>query len=270
MGARGYLGAVALRTGRPAEAREGRGAVGADPPARGRDRFGLRVGGLASGAEPVRDGQQLVAQVTRPLMASGGVVGSRPGNDTAEPGAVVVGNGWEPTGSGGWDRGERGLGVIASGRPSAVEQLTEQHAQRVDVAAPVDRSSRELLGRTVAGRADDGARLCDRIAEGPRHRIDAAVGRDRARDPEVGDAHRAVYRNEYVARLDVAVDDAVVVRARERVGDLGAVACDRAARRANPRRRALRAGWGRRRAPTPGTRLRRLRSSRRRRRHSGD
>ena len=92
-------------------------------------------------------------------MASGGVVGSRPGNDTAEPGAVVVGNGWEPTGSGGWDRGERGLGVIASGRPSAVEQLTEQHAQRVDVAAPVDRSSRELLGRTVAGRADDGARV---------------------------------------------------------------------------------------------------------------
>ena len=47
------------------------------------------------------------------------------------------------------------------------------------------------------------------------------VGRVR-RDAEVGDLHLPGRGDEHVARLDVAVHDAVAVREGERVGDLGA------------------------------------------------
>ena len=46
-----------------------------------------------------------------------------------------------------------------------------------------------------------------------------------ARDAEVGDLHLALRRDQYVARLHVAVHDAVGVRERQRVGDLGGDAC---------------------------------------------
>ncbi len=49
----------------------------------------------------------------------------------------------------------------------------------------------------------------------------SASARVGAGDPEVGDLHLPVGRDEHVARLHVAVDDAVAVRVRERIGDVG-------------------------------------------------
>ena len=50
---------------------------------------------------------------------------------------------------------------------------------------------------------------------------EACVGVVGRGDAEVGDLHLALRRDEHVARLDVAVHDAVAVREGERVGDLG-------------------------------------------------
>ena len=47
-----------------------------------------------------------------------------------------------------------------------------------------------------------------------------ASGRRQLRQTEVEDLHPAVGRDEHVLRLQVAVDDALVVRGREAVGDL--------------------------------------------------
>ena len=89
-------------------------------------------------------------------------------------------------------------------------QHFEQHAaEAVNVGAGIEIPQRHRLLRAhIAGRADRLARLGER---------QAARGADRARDAEVGN-DRVVAREEDVLRLDVAVNDALGVGERERVG----------------------------------------------------
>ena len=87
---------------------------------------------------------------------------------------------------------------VALERHAAREHLVEHHAERVDVGLRPDAATARLLGREVLRGADDRADLG--------HLRVAGVG-----DAEVGDLDAAVVADEHVVRLDVAVDDAVLV-----------------------------------------------------------
>ena len=82
----------------------------------------------------------------------------------------------------------------------AMQQLVQDHAEGVDVGARVDRLSLHLLGRHVCRRADH--------ASGGRK---AVLVVDQLRDAEVEDLGLAAVRDQDVVRLQVAVDDLVVV-----------------------------------------------------------
>ena len=107
-------------------------------------------------------------------------------------------------------------------RPLTVERLVERDAERELVAARVGAAA-ELLGGHVRGRAHHraGARQIlrqRRLATG-----DGGIGRRGTRDrragrrdqPEVGDAHAAVLREQHVVGLEVAVNEAERVRGHE-------------------------------------------------------
>ena len=120
-------------------------------------------------------------------------------------------------------------------RRSIERRLARQHlvhhaAERVEIAAPVDRSPAALLGAHVRRRA------------GPERGL-APGGRpgrvERAGDAEIGDDRLAVLEQD-VLGLDVPVDDAAAVGVVERAGDL--------ARRCGAPSRAA-AGLGRQRLP---------------------
>ena len=101
-------------------------------------------------------------------------------------------------------------GVDRAGKRLLIrEQLVEDRADGEDVAPVIDLRTRDLLGRHVIERAEHHARL--------RH---ARVGQ--ARDAEVEDLERAFGGDDQVGRLDVAMDDAGVVR----VGEAGAQLVD--------------------------------------------
>ncbi len=101
---------------------------------------------------------------------------------------------------------------------AAGQQLIEQHAQAVDVAARVNvqPAHLRLLGAHVGRRADELVQL----------RIDRRVGQPalgRLGDAEInhlGHRHAIVQRDQDVRGLDVAVDDALLVRVLDGVADL--------------------------------------------------
>ncbi len=87
------------------------------------------------------------------------------------------------------------------------EQLVEDDAEREKIAARVDAFAQDLFGRHVRGRSERGDVL------EPQGRERDLVGAGRAlRDPEVEDLDVTVPAHEDVRRLDVAVDDAALVR----------------------------------------------------------
>ena len=106
----------------------------------------------------------------------------------------------------------------------AGEHLVEDRAQREEVGAGVGGETPHLLRRHVPIRADHHAG--PRLGERPRRRqlVAGALGADELGDPEVEDLGPPVAGQEQVLRLEVAVDDAALVRrrqaARHRGGDL--------------------------------------------------
>ena len=122
------------------------------------------------------------------------------------------------------DRRHRFGGGVALERTPAGEHLEQHRAQREDVGAVIDPGAAHLLGRHVADRAENHARLGP---TGHRRRVGAgALGGQ----PEVEDLDAAVARDEEVVRLQIAMHDLLVVRGGQADGDLDAD-LDRLARR---------------------------------------
>ncbi len=101
------------------------------------------------------------------------------------------------------DRGQ----VLAGERLLQGQHLIEDRPEGEDVDAVVDLAGGHLLGGHVEGRAHHGARL-------------GQVGGRDAGDPEIDDVGAALLVDKDVARLDVPVDDALLVGAVQAVGDL--------------------------------------------------
>ena len=118
------------------------------------------------------------------------------------------------------DRRDR-LGVrVSLERLLAREQLVEDRSERKNVRAVVDRESLHLLGRHVARRPHDRPGL--RVARACRRArlLARSDGLDSLRQAEVEDLEVAVSRDEEVLRLQVSVDDALLVCGGEALCDL--------------------------------------------------
>ena len=109
-------------------------------------------------------------------------------------------------------------------RPLPREHLVEHAAERPDVGALVHRLAARLLRAHVGGRAEDHPGLRHRGRRDRRRLRDArrcdARRLHRLRQAEVQHLHRAVRSHLDVRRLQVAMDDALLVRRFERLGDL--------------------------------------------------
>ena len=99
-------------------------------------------------------------------------------------------------------------------RQAPGQQLVQDHAQRVHVAARVElqRIGQDLFGAHVGQRADQLAEL------GLPRRVGVAVGE--TRDAEVEDLRLTRLVDQDVARLEVAMDDAALVGVLHGVADL--------------------------------------------------
>jgi hypothetical protein len=133
--------------------------------------------------------------------------------------------------------------VAFEGAPSA-QHLVEHGSQSEDVRARIDGLAARLLGRHVAdgadghvGRRGAGVRR-DRVGRDGRRR------RRQRHDAEIEEFQAAVGAQKHVLGLEVAMDDAALVRGGERVGHLDRVVerlsnADRAGRQTRPQRLAL-------------------------------
>ena len=106
---------------------------------------------------------------------------------------------------------------VAAIRAAAGERLPQRDAERELVARRANARTGPLLGRHVRRRAEHRAghraRGRARHGTGDRERIDVALGG--ARQAEIGDHDLARVAAQYVRRLEVAVDEARVVRGGE-------------------------------------------------------
>ena len=100
----------------------------------------------------------------------------------------------------------RTLGVE---RHASGQHLVVRDAEGVDVGAQIDRLAHAVLGRQISGRSHERA-----------GRSELRLRLGRKRDAEVGDLHHATLVDHQIGRLDVAVNDAGVVRGGESVRGL--------------------------------------------------
>ena len=125
----------------------------------------------------------------------------------------------EPPGRLAEDRVERRVDAPAGERVSAREQLVQQNAEREQVAAAIGRLASNLLRRHIGGRAAHDA-LFTRRDRDHAGLVDRVGSRQACGEAEVHDLDVAVLGEHHVGRLQVAVDDAPLVRRFERLGDL--------------------------------------------------
>ena len=189
--------------------RGGRGRRGRGAGGHRRRRPGLRRGGAH--AHSARRRQEVGAHVGGVLVAVVAVLGQGLEHDPVEGLGHVGGHGRRrPRDLAHVLVGDGHRGVAREGR-FAGEQLVEQAAGRVQVAAGVDDLAAGLLGRQVLGGAHHGVGLGD----GRRGVLHGAG------DAEVHHLHRARRGQHDVAGLDVPVDDAGAVGVLQRVQDAG-------------------------------------------------
>ncbi len=117
--------------------------------------------------------------------------------------------------------------ALRPGRAAAANQhVVKDQTEGVDVSPLIDRQSLRLLGRHVLDRADDGAGHGAADEQGSRRRrlmppAAAAPGRigRRASDAEIHDRRLVIGADHDVGGLQIAVDDARVVRRHQAGGD---------------------------------------------------
>ena len=119
------------------------------------------------------------------------------------------------------DRGQRFRGRLPLERPTPRQHFVDHHAQGEDVGAVVDRLPADLLGRHVAHGAEDDAHLGERVGHG--RGLLGLWCADEFRHAEVEDFHAAIAGEEEVLRLQIAMDDATLVRRGESARDLHGV-----------------------------------------------
>ncbi|MCY1008492.1 hypothetical protein OV079_23620 [Nannocystis pusilla] len=103
-------------------------------------------------------------------------------------------------------------------RPLAAERLDERDAERELIGGRRGSQSSELLGRHVGRRAEAGRRGAERVRQQRARHVARRrfVGQfHRRRQTEVGDDHATARVDEDVGGLEVAVDDADLVRRRQ-------------------------------------------------------
>jgi hypothetical protein len=113
--------------------------------------------------------------------------------------------------------------VVAREGARARQHLAEDDAEGEEVAAAVDALAEQLLGRHVVDRPQNGARLRLDADERLLRAVGGARGlraRDELGDAEVENLDVAVAADHQVLRLQVAVDDARLVRLRQPFGYL--------------------------------------------------
>ena len=149
------------------------------------------------------------------------------------------------------------VGDVVARQTRAPGEHLEQHARRTPRCRRACRRPcpRACSGAHVGRRAENHARLRHRRRrERRRHATTAratrsAVRLQRLRQTEVEHLHRAVGADLDVGRLQIAMDDALLVRGFERLGDL--LARSAAPRRAESAPRAIRSRERRRLRPAP-------------------
>ncbi len=95
------------------------------------------------------------------------------------------------------------------------QQLIQQHTERVDVGGDGDRLAEQLLGRRVIGRQRATVLLRERRRVAGQHVVFEQLG-----DAEVEQLRAAFVVDQHVRGLDVAMDDQVGMRVRDRTEDL--------------------------------------------------
>ena len=189
---------------RPGRARQWRRRCGGDPHARQRRHRERRIGGEGDGAAALEHADQLVGvleALRRRLghhlpddleqLALLGILERRGGNLLHD---VLVAD---------------GEGILTVERHATGETLVGHDAQRINVAATVERLRLGLLGTHVVRRADRHS--------GPGQ----LAARRRLRDAEVGDHRVPVLIEHDVVGLDVAMDDFLLVGVGERAAHFG-------------------------------------------------
>ena len=105
--------------------------------------------------------------------------------------------------------------------PLPGQHLVEHAAEGEDVGAPVCRLPASLLRREIAHGAEDGARGGALILlQGAGHVVTPGLGELDLGEAEVQDLHPAVLGHEEVVRLEVPVDDPLLVGSAEALGHL--------------------------------------------------
>ena len=120
------------------------------------------------------------------------------------------------------DRGHRVRGRVLLERPPARQQLVEDRPEREDVRAVIDGVAPHLLGGHVARRSHDGAGLGeirDRHPAVSSGRHAGALGQ-----AEVEDLDVVIRQDEHVVGFQVPMDDALLVRRGDPLGDLERIA----------------------------------------------
>ncbi len=114
------------------------------------------------------------------------------------------------------DRVQQHRGLVAGERAAPGAHLEQDRPERVQIGARVDPRALHLLGRQVR----DGSGDAERHARGRRERRIERVDQH-VREPEVQDLGPAARSDHDVAGLEIAMDDPLLVRGLERLGDPG-------------------------------------------------
>ena len=194
-----------------------------------RRRLDRRTGAAVAAAVPerARKGLEVEGEVVRRLEAPLRVLLDAVADDALEPRRDVLIRDGQIRRVFLEDRGHRLAGRVGVEGALAGKHLVQDRSEGEDVAPPVRRLAFDLFGRHVAERAHHDARLGAGGGGGQiRLRAGANVALRQFRQAEIQNLHPPLFRDEKILGLQVPMDDSLVVRRAQAVGDLdGVVDC---------------------------------------------